>query len=321
VNTDWVPLWPKEHEPFFRAEKSEKFIGPPKMTFSVENYQTEKERVKANIEKNASIFGFPSSKSSVALHNFRPRQPEKEIHGGLRFTFASEIERIRENIRSSSSNYIQNKKMTKKELVQGSPTGNIYSGFYGNRPMLSSQVTQELYPELSQKTHFKAAVSNYLDLPDSLQTKDNQREGHPNLALSSYSKQNDFSVLEEEQRENSKALPIITRRNDTLVSRRENPKKTVLDFGSIFGEELTSNRVRKSSDASIPLLNSQNKLRPEAQASSLPSSMVKETLVKCNYIKSPNKNVKKLRQGDGIFSGDPTMRHRDVYESLFKKKN
>lgn len=132
VNSDWVSGRLVENSPIFRPEHPEKFVVPPKINFSLNNYRTEKERVRASLEQNKSLFGTPACTSSPDLHNFRPRNPEKEIHGGLRFTFATAVERIRDQIKNSNSNYISTKKPNKKEMVNNSPLGEVYSGFYGN---------------------------------------------------------------------------------------------------------------------------------------------------------------------------------------------
>lgn len=59
--------------------------------------------------------------------------------------------------------------------------------------------------------------------------------------------------------------------------------------------------------------------KTEVHEHALPSAVVKDTLIRCNYISKPNQNVRKLHPGEGIFFGDPNLRVKDIYNSILRK--
>jgi hypothetical protein len=83
-------------------------------------------------------------------------------------------------------------------------------------------VTKDLHPELSKKTHFKAAVSFQLKLPDSLKNNELGMAAKSTPRGRLPPNQNDFSRLEEEQRENPRGLPPI---KDLDPTKGQNLKK------------------------------------------------------------------------------------------------
>lgn len=323
VNSDWHSSHIIENSSIFRPEQPEKFVVPPKINFSLHSYRTEKERINATIKQNESIFGFPSSTSSAALHNFRPRNPEKEIHGDLRFTYSTAIERIRDQIKNSSSNYIGSKKLSKRDMAISNHPSEVYSGFYGNRPILSSEVAKELYPELSKKTHFKAAVSLQLKLPDSL--KGNEPVPSIKSSSSTINLQKSKENLGGAEEENllGRGLPPINKSAENLNSQMSPKRKEARNgagLGGTFEDEVemreNSREQTENQETRMKKKQSKNELHEHA----LPTSIVKDTLIRCNYIKKPNENVPRIHPGDGIFFGDPNLKHRDVYNSILMKK-
>ena len=179
-------------------------------------------------------------------------------------------------------------------------------------------MTKDLHPELSKKTHFKAAVSFQLKLPDSLKNNELGMAAKSTPRGRLPPNQNDFSRLEEEQRENPRGLPPIKDLDSYKRSeskKRDGFKRSGLTLGGALDDYLVDSVDEKDQ-------HSKERRKPsktEVHEHALPSAVVKDTLIRCNYISKPNQNVRKLHPGEGIFFGDPNLRVKDIYNSILRK--
>lgn len=90
---------------------------------------------------------------SVSLHQFRPRDPSKEIQPGMKYTTTTGVERVEEFIKNSILTEVANDqfKFDKNKFMD--QTRNL--SLFEKRSYMSRELSKNLLPSLHQKTHFK----------------------------------------------------------------------------------------------------------------------------------------------------------------------
>jgi len=270
-----------------RDEDPSRFVGGP--SFIVRAFKHERERIKDNIEDyQAHRKEYLDTKQTYknAPFEFRRRDFNKEIQPMMRFTSKNNFERVASRLKV----LMQNPNQDPRALTKG--TENLSESFIlelSKSPQATNKyLAKHLLPDLNSKTHFKAACSFYLELPDALLDKKaalanakaekynkkykEKEDGSAGGRGSNFINSRDLDVSDMPSKGSKESLPMIKRAtiSPTAIMRGDEDERFSKEFEKV---------------------QMQQQLQQHAENIN-PVEVSKKVLMKCNIIK-PKKEGQK----------------------------
>jgi hypothetical protein len=280
----------------YRDEEPEKFIGDAAII--IRSFKSEKDRITDSLSQHK----YYQCDYEHPRVDFRPRDRSKDIQPEMHFKSKPMIERIAQRLERAGGHPVDGRKIDRNDplLVELSKSPVQATNKY---------VAKFLLPELNVKTHFKAATSLYLGLPDSL-VDDKQKLRHSLTSksakyLTRMTSKPDFDYTETigmEDINNGNNRRYGTSTNKLPAVRGNNAE------GQDESESLHATRILPGGQERNYQLDGIN-----------PVEVSKKILFKCNVIRNRHGSTSPLAKGSGHLTSYPDKTVREVYHDVLHK--
>ncbi|EGR29788.1 hypothetical protein IMG5_148700, partial [Ichthyophthirius multifiliis] len=292
-----------------RDEFPEKFLKDPQVY--IKGFKYEKDRIKESIEKNSDLDYMPNL--TVANHQFRERQTDKEIQPDMRFTAKTSLERIEQLLKDHMQSQVENidfsKMKNKKQQKQNEKSNEKKSAWDKNKEQ-AQQLAKKLLPSLHNKTHFNAAQLLY-----------NNQPCNKFNTIIIYIK--NIACLCDKLTQSQQTLtlkPLLMENQqfqDEVQSVKKNQQKKNVNF---LGDDITdkTQQIQKLSQDDQKEINKDDQKADQLEAFN-PVETSKQILLLCNVIRNKNHKTKTLKMGDGHLISTLQKSVSQVYQEIYHK--
>eukprot|EP01016_Furgasonia_blochmanni_P049616 TRINITY_DN7551_c0_g1_i10.p1 TRINITY_DN7551_c0_g1~~TRINITY_DN7551_c0_g1_i10.p1 ORF type:complete len:296 (-),score=17.88 TRINITY_DN7551_c0_g1_i10:184-1071(-) len=275
-----------------RDEDTTKFLGNGRMI--VKGFKNEKDRVQEAMDRNQVLM---YGETVAQLHQYRERHPDKEIQPDMHFHESSNVLRLLHEFERSIPNAVTEKDRNRLKNIE-----TLLKQYKRNHSLQTIRNDHNQLPNVKPKTHFKAAVSLSMNIPDSLNDYRVAKVNDDKSKFLGDASMDDLGLKDtktnrdtQSKGDNVGSLPDLRPRGSVLANLNPPDAKDDVDAVDKISETKKDNK--------IDIFN--------------PREVSKHILVKCNVVRDRNPKVPVLHSGDGKLMNMSTTNIREMYSKIF----